>query len=95
MTAETSLLTTVVSYLPVLVLIIAAVVAGGFLVYPGRKSPIQANAAAVLIGSFMVYMLKLNIMFTRAPYIAIFGLIAMIIGLIILNIAIMVKTSKK
>ncbi len=95
MTAETSLLTTIVSYLPVLVLIIAAVIAGGCLVYPGRKSPIQANAAAILIGSFMVYMLKLNIIFTRAPYIAIFGLIAMIIGLIVLNIAIMVKSNKK
>ncbi len=94
MANQASLVSIITMLAPVLSLLLVAATAAGIMVYPSKHSAIQANAATILVGTLIVLFLKSSIVYMQAPYIVILGLIALVMALIILNIAIMVKGKK-
>ncbi len=85
---------TLMSVLPIYVVLTVITVAAGITLYPFKKSVAQANAGAVLAGSLIALNLKTNLIYGQSPYVLLISLIAIIVALIIINIVISAKSKK-
>lgn len=86
---------TIIALIPIFVLVFGLTLCAGALVYPFRKSMIQANAAGVLAACSAILRLKTSILYAKAGYIELLCFIVAILGLIALNVAIAIKTNKE
>ncbi len=86
---------TIIALIPIFVLVFGLTLCAGALVYPFRKSMIQANAAGVLAACSAILRLKTSILYANAGYIELLCFIVAILGLIALNVAIAIKTNKE
>ncbi len=87
---------TLLAVLPVYLLLAVAVATAGLTIYPTKKSVAQANMVSILVGSLATLFIKgslpINMTLNALGFINIIALIAIILGLIVLNIVIVVKS---
>ncbi len=88
-------LQTIIGLIPVFILVFGLALSAGVLVYPFKKSVIQANAAAILVSCSAILRLKTSILYVQAGYIELLSFIIVILALIALNVLIVLKDNRK
>lgn len=79
---------------PVFAIVITIATATGLLVGSFSKKGMAYNSATVAAGFVKVFALKTSLLYMKAPYITISGLVSVIIALIIVNVVMMVISNK-
>ncbi len=88
-------LQTIIGLFPVFILVFGITLTAGVLVFPFKKSIIQANAAAILVACSAMLRLKTSILYMQVSYLELLCFIVAIVALIVLNVAIAFKSKKE